>query len=116
MTGKDKIILQKITKYIHSALSYVEGMAYDEFMQDEKTMSATAFVLGQIGELAKELGLDAQEAHPGIPWKAIRGMRNKIVHDYENLDFIILWETITVDLPELLAQIGSLMGKDGPHC
>ena len=72
-------------------------------------MSATAFVLGQIGELAKEISSEVTTAYPEIPWKGMRGMRNRIVHDYENVDLAMLWDVIANDLPELLTQIGTLL-------
>jgi len=80
MTGKDRIILQKISTYIDDVAHYVDGFSFEDFMADEKTLSACAFSVSQIGELAKEISEDTQEKHDYIPWKSIRGMRNKIVH------------------------------------
>ncbi|SFG89490.1 Uncharacterized conserved protein, contains HEPN domain [Desulfotomaculum arcticum] len=90
MTGKDRIILQKISTYIDDVTLYVDGFSFEDFMADKKTLSACAFSVSQIGELAKEISGDTQEKHYYIPWKSIRGMRNKIVHDYENIDLAVL--------------------------
>jgi uncharacterized protein with HEPN domain len=90
MTGKDRIILQKISTYIDDVAQYVDGFSFEDFMADKKTISACAFSVSQIGELAKEISGDTQEKHDNIPWKSIRGMRNKIVHDYENIDLAVL--------------------------
>ncbi len=49
MDGKDRIILEKITKYSHEAITYTQEIDFGEFAQDSKTMSATAFLPGQIG-------------------------------------------------------------------
>lgn len=46
-----------------------------------------------------------QQSNPSIPWKAIYGMRNKIVHDYDGINLSLMWETITEDLPELVEQL-----------
>jgi len=105
MTGKDRIILQKISTYIDDVTQYVDGFSFEDFMADKKTLSACAFSVSQIGELAKEISEDTQEKHDYIPWKSIRGMRNKIVHDYENIDLAVLWGTVTKSLPELDKQI-----------
>lgn len=105
MTGKDRIILQKISTYIDDVTKYVDGFSFEDFMADKKTLSACAFSVSQIGELAKEISEDTQEKHGYIPWKSIRGMRNKIVHDYENIDLAVLWGTVTKSLPELNKQI-----------
>jgi len=109
MSDRDKIVLEKILKYIHSVLSYVEGMDYDAFIQDEMRVSATAFMLGQIGEVAKEVSETLRNANPDIPWIAMRNMRNRIVHNYENVDLKILWATATNDLPQLSLKIESLL-------
>lgn len=91
MTGKDRSILQKISVYINEVAYYVEGFSFENFMTDRKTLAACAFSVSQIGELAKEISEDTQKKHNYIPWKSIRGMRNKIVHDYENIDLVVLW-------------------------
>lgn len=109
MKDKDRIILKKIAGYIEEACSYVEGFSYDAFVEDSKTMSATAFVLGQIGELASRISPDTEMAYPRIDWKGMRGMRNRIVHDYENVDFTILWDTVKGDLPHLFEQIEMIL-------
>lgn len=111
MNDRDRGILLKIEKYILDAENYTAEMDYDSFSNDSKTISATAFVLGQVGELAKEISPDMTAAHPDIPWKGMRGMRNRIVHDYENVDLKILWETIRDDLPILLSQIRALLDE-----
>ena len=109
MIGKDRIILQKIDSYIDDVAQFVNGFSFADFMADKKTLSACAFSVSQIGELAKEISEDTQEKHDHIPWKSIRGMRNKIVHDYENIDLAVLWGTVTKSLPELAKQIDSVL-------
>ncbi len=105
MNAKDKIVLQKIIGYVTEALSYTKGMNFDEFAADSKTVNATAFVLGQIGELAKLVSEETQKANPQVQCRGIRGLRNRIVHDYENLDMTMFWEVIRDDLPELEQQM-----------
>ena len=88
---------------------YIHGLSFEQFMLDKKTISACAFTVSQIGELAKDISLSTQQEYSYIPWKSIRGMRNKIIHDYENIDFAVLWGTITKSLPELLNQIDEIL-------
>ena len=109
MSERDRIILQKILKYINEAMSYTEGMDFGSFSQDSKTMSATAFALGQIGELAKEVSSEIESKYPHLPWKGMRGMRNRIVHDYENVDLNMLWDVVSNYLPELIGQINNIL-------
>lgn len=109
MTSKDKIILQKISGYINDVNQYIHGLSFKQFMADKKTISACAFTVSQIGEISKDISLETQEEYDFIPWKSIRGMRNKIIHDYENIDFAVLWGTITKSLPDLLKQIDEII-------
>ena len=81
----------------------------NHFLQDKKTVSACAFTVSQIGELTKELSEDIQNANTAIPWRSIKGMRNRIIHDYEKLDFAVLWGTIETSLPELKTQLTELL-------
>lgn len=112
MTSKDRIILQKISSYIDDVIRYVDGFTFEQFMADKKTISACAFTVSQIGELAKDISISTQEEYPNIPWKSIRGMRNKIVHDYENIDLAVLWGTIVKSLPELMNQIDGILYRE----
>ena len=101
MKSKDRILLQKIIIYINDVKKYVNNMKAEDFLDDKKTMTACAFSVSQIGELAKEISDDTQNKYKEIPWPAIKGMRNKIVHDYENVDLAVLWGTIEKSLPDL---------------
>ncbi|MCL2352803.1 MAG: DUF86 domain-containing protein [Firmicutes bacterium] len=112
MSEKDRIILQKIAKYIKNSILFVNGMSYGLFINDEKTMAATAFMLGQIGEVAKEISEQLQNANPQIPWKVMRGMRNRIIHDYDNVDVNVVWHTITENLPDLYGEVMTLLDKE----
>lgn len=63
MTAKDRIILQKIRTYIADVAQYVDGFSFEVFMADKKTLSACAFSVSQIGELAKEISGDTQDKY-----------------------------------------------------
>ena len=105
MKDKDKIIAGKMLKYTNEILSYVESMSFNEFTCDTKTINACAFLIGQIGELVKKLSDDFINENTEIPWRIIRGMRNRIIHDYENIDLEILWMTSSENIKILAKQI-----------
>jgi uncharacterized protein with HEPN domain len=105
MNDKSVIVLGKILKYAEDALYYIGEMDYEAFVADSKTFSATAFVLGQIGELAKSVDDETQSVTSDINWRGMRGLRNRIVHDYENIDMKMLWDVIKIDLPQLIEKI-----------
>lgn len=109
MKSKDRIIIQKIISYIDDVEQYIEGIDVKNFLDDKKTITACAFTVSQIGELSKEITNEAQNKYKHIPWKSIKGMRNKIVHDYENVDLSVLWGTITKSLPDLKNDLKEIL-------
>ena len=109
MKSRDRIIIQKIINYIDDVQGYIFGMKAIDFLDDKKTITACAFTVSQIGELAKEITEETQEKYTDIPWKSIRGMRNRIVHDYENIDLSVLWGTISNSLPELKEKLKNII-------
>ena len=71
-------------------------------------VEATVFNLMQIGELAKaSLSDAAKESIPGIPWKQIYGLRNRIVHGYDGVDMRIVWDTVSEDIPQFHAKLAA---------
>ena len=63
------------------------------------------FNLSQIGELAGKLDTAFMQSFPSIPWRQMRGLRNRIVHDYEGVNLMLIWQIIQEDLPVLLEQL-----------
>ncbi len=81
------------------------GISREDFHDNIMIQEACILNVLQVGELAAkaiEYGIDEQ--HPEIEWKQMRGMRNRIVHDYEGIRLEIVWETIRNDFPELLKK------------
>lgn len=109
MKSKDRIIIQKIISYIDDVEKYIEGLNAIEFLDDKKTITACAFTVSQIGEISKEITEETIEKYTEIPWKSIKGMRNKIVHDYENVDLSVLWGTIRNSLPDLKDKLKNII-------
>lgn len=101
MKSKDRIVIQKIIGYIDDVEKYVYNMQARDFLDDKKTIVACAFSVSQIGELVKEISSETMDSYTTIPWNSIKGMRNRIVHDYENVDLSVLWGTIKESLPDL---------------
>jgi len=109
MKDHDRIIIQKIIQYSTDALNCISGCSYDNFVADKKTVFACAFAIGQIGELANLLSEETKTEYATIPWRSIRGMRNRVVHDYNNVDMAVLWSTISESLPELIGQLEGML-------
>ena len=106
-----KEYLRQIGESSQNAVNFLGGMQYAEFQEDIKTQSAVAMSLVIVGEAAsriEERFPEFIEAHPEIPWNAIRGMRNRIAHDYFLVNFEVIWSTVAVDLPLLMVQIAAI--------
>ena len=100
--NKTDQIREKISRHIQHTLNYCLNVTYEEFHSNQMLQEACIFNVLQVGELAAkaiEYGLD--EEYPGIEWRQMRGMRNRIVHDYAGLDSFIVYNTIKNDLDPL---------------
>lgn len=75
-------------------------------------VEATVFNLMQIGELAKtSLSDETKEQITAIPWRQIYGMRNRIVHGYDGVNMLIVWETVSEDIPQLNRELAKILAK-----
>lgn len=108
----NKTTVAKMISLIEKILSYIKGMDYETFTKNEMVVEACAFNFSQLGEISHKLEDDFQNDNPTIPWKAIYGMRNKIIHDYDGINLKVVWETITEDLPALGEQLKKIRDKD----
>jgi uncharacterized protein with HEPN domain len=80
--------------------------------QDQMVQDAIVRTLAVIGEAVTRLQKEAPgfvTAHPGVPWSLMRGMRNKIIHDYFDVAWDVVWNTVQSDLPSLRQQIAELL-------
>jgi uncharacterized protein with HEPN domain len=100
--------LQHILDAIDRATSYVAGMDVEGFEADTRTQDAVLHSLQVIGEAANKIRMAAPDfaaQYPDIPWDLIYGMRNRIVHDYFEVDLGVVWRTIQQDLPPLRLRV-----------
>ena len=80
---------------------------------DARTMMQDAVVrqLEIIGEASRQLSDDFREQHDDVPWRAIIGMRNRIAHDYLNIDLDVVWDVVQHDLPELKRRVQEMLNE-----
>ena len=102
-------VIKKMISLSEKIQSYITGLDYESFLKQDMIVEACAFNLSQIGEVSHKLTDKFQNENSSIPWKAIYGMRNKIIHDYDGVNQKVVWETITEDLPELSEQLKSFI-------
>ena len=93
------------------ACSFVEGLAKDDFLTDKRTQQAVIMNLIIIGEAATKVMegyAGFTHAHPKVPWRNMRGMRNRMAHGYFDIDLHVVWATVQEWLPELRSQLPAL--------
>ncbi len=101
----DSYYVRKILTDISYLMSKTEGIELDELESDETLCDSVLFRLIQIAENAKYLTARFKSEHDEIPWQAIVGMRNRIVHEYGDVEFDIVYDTVTKDIPELYEML-----------
>jgi len=105
---KNQKIILKITNYADSILRYTNGVSYAEFKNNSMMLEACVFNLSQIGELVNKLDVEYMTRYSEIPWFKMRGLRNRIVHDYEGVNLKLIWEIIDIDIETLRHQLSEL--------
>ena len=103
--------LDHMLEAIKLARSYVEGLSKVDFLADTRTQQAVILNIVIIGEAATQLVAECPDfaaQHPEIPWKQMRGMRNRMAHGYFEIDLEIVWDTIQTSLPDLECQLLSI--------
>lgn len=91
------------------ARSFVDGLRKEDFLADKRTQQAVVMSLSVIGEAATKVMdtyPDYAQQHAQVPWRAMRGMRNRIAHGYFAINLDVVWDTVQSALPELLVQLG----------
>ena len=90
-------------------LKYTQGLTFEDFLADDKTIDAVVRNFEIIGEASLRIDEDFRLENPQIEWKKLRGFRNRIVHDYFGIDYEIVWSILTQDLEELVFQLDQLL-------
>ena len=101
----DGYYISKITEDLAFIEKHTRGIDKEELSKNEILLDSMLFRLIQISENAKKLSDEYKTKRSEVPWKAIYGLRNKIVHDYGNVDLEIVYSTLKDDIPELLELI-----------
>ena len=99
------------------AQAYCAEMTEEQFLQDKKTQQAVLLNLMVIGEAVAKIGAAFPEfldEHPDIPWKAIKGMRNRLAHGYFDVNLEMVWETVRSALPPLEKTLHVIQGGLNP--
>ena len=101
----DEYYLEKIIKDIKFLIEHTNNLSLADIQRDEVLLDCIMFRLVQISENSGKLTEDFKKYRPHISWAAIRGLRNRLVHDYGEVDLTIVYDTVKNDIPLLLEQL-----------
>jgi uncharacterized protein with HEPN domain len=103
--------LEDIHHAAAKALVFLENTSEENFVSDDKTVFAVVRALEIIGEATKRVEQDIRDRYPAVPWRAMSGIRDKLIHDYVTVNLDVVWKTVKEDLPVLLLQLASILDE-----
>ena len=103
----DTYYIQKIIQDLNFIVLHMKDICIEELNENEGLLDSMLFRMIQLSENAKKLSDEYKMKNSNVPWNAIYGLRNRIVHDYGNVDLNVVFETLKNDVPELLVLIAN---------
>lgn len=111
-TNRDSDSLKDIFDAASDVIRFLEGFDQSSFEQDRRTQRAVLHALVVVGEAVKRLSIGFTAAHAEIPWTAIAGARDVLIHQYRDVDLSEVWYMATVDVPLLRNYIDPLIPSE----
>lgn len=103
-----KHMLQAATE----ALAFIEGCSRETLDTDRKLALALVKEVEIIGEAAAQISPACRQRYPQLPWAKIIGMRNRLIHAYHDVDLDVLWDTVTISLNPLMAELAPMIAAE----
>ncbi|HKO01305.1 MAG TPA: HepT-like ribonuclease domain-containing protein [Thermoanaerobaculia bacterium] len=111
----DLVPLGDMYDYARRVAAKVEGVTREAFDADDDRQLAITYLLQTIGEAARRVSAEGRAMHPAIEWHKIVGMRNRVVHEYRDVDFATVWEVATTEIPRLIDALRQFMPNEPPE-
>ena len=105
----DRYFLEKITSDLKFVIDHTQGLTQEEMTENDLLIDSVMFRIVQVAENGAKLSDTFRTAHPDIPWAAIRGMRNRIVHNYGVVSMTIVYDTVINHIPKMYAMLKAVM-------
>lgn len=102
---RDLVYLRHMRDHAEEAVDILGAIPRDRLGSERIVQLALLHLVGIVGEAASRVGEETRGQLPGLPWRDIIGMRNRIIHGYSTVDIKMLWDTVADDLPALLQAL-----------
>lgn len=107
-TKDDRYYVEKIKADLEFVIAHTEGKTKEEIESNDLLIDSIMFRIIQIAENNSKLSEPFKASHPDVPWLAIKGMRNRIVHDYGYVDLTIVYDTVMNGIPEMYRKLSAI--------
>ena len=112
---RDNAYLKDIFDSAKAIQRFLEGISLDQFKANEEKYEAVTRKFEIIGEAARRLSPEVRNKFPEIPWKLVTAMRNILIHDYDNVDLRVVYDTAQRDVPLLIARLEPYLAANPPQ-
>ena len=104
-----QLYLRDIFAALVAIQEFIGGMDFEAFAVDDKTASAVIRKLEIIGEATKNVPEEIRQNYPQVPWRQMAGMRDRLIHAYFRVDYLLVWETAKNQIPPLQPVIAQIL-------
>ena len=109
MFKDDLIRLRHMIDAAKEAVELASGKSKCDIENERMLNLSLVRLIEVVGEAANQVSTEGRNRYPSIPWLQIIGMRNRLIHGYDEIDFEILYQTVTQDLPQLIAELEKIV-------
>ena len=105
----DIAYLTDILESAKIAISYLENISFEEFETNNQTQDAVIRRLEMIGEASSRVSIQMQKTYSDLEWEKMKSMRNFLIHEYDDIDMKIVWDTVKKNLPPLILDLQKIV-------
>lgn len=109
MKRKFTFFIKDILESLESISNFIEGLDYQNFIEDDKTLSAVVRKIEIIGEATKNIPSSVTSKYINIPWSDMAKMRDKVIHSYFGIDYQTIWNVVKIRFPEMKPELEKLL-------